>query len=266
MSRFELTEFEEKELARCEKQIETGTSLELDGAEMVGQALGVIRDQKLYKKNHPNFETYIKARYGFSRGWAYGHIRAFEKKKALCSTKEGKLLPGKTLTTNSHLEELANVPEEHFDKVVEQVIEESKHGKVTAAQIKRMGRDLVKADVQETARKHREAQVYSESSDIENALRNGKELGSILYALRQVKASVNKVKPDLGTDEFATRRTAIMMHLDAASEAINNTIPYKACPFCNGEKCARCNNYGWVNKRTYNILIDQKENGEEFDF
>lgn len=47
------------------------------GAKMIGSALTVIRDEKLYRESgHKTFEEYCKQRWGFSRAHAYRQIEA----------------------------------------------------------------------------------------------------------------------------------------------------------------------------------------------
>jgi hypothetical protein len=44
----------------------------------VGKALMEIRDSRLYREQHPTFENYVKARWGFTKQWAYQQIEAAE--------------------------------------------------------------------------------------------------------------------------------------------------------------------------------------------
>ena len=58
-----LTKPESEKLHECEAVIEAG----LDSFVEVGNALLAIRDQKLYRKSHKTFESYVKERWSMSQ-------------------------------------------------------------------------------------------------------------------------------------------------------------------------------------------------------
>lgn len=67
-----LTPDEADELAECERVIERGLRTLRD----VGTALRHIRDARLYRLEHPTFETYCARRWGFTRARAHQLIDA----------------------------------------------------------------------------------------------------------------------------------------------------------------------------------------------
>jgi hypothetical protein len=65
---------ERAELARCEQIIEQGRTQFVK----VGEALQKIRNRKLYRENNPNFDAYLKNRWGFGRIYALNQIDSSE--------------------------------------------------------------------------------------------------------------------------------------------------------------------------------------------
>ena len=68
----ELTVSEQSELTQCEEIIERGAKHFV----AVGSALATIRDQRLYRATHTNFETYLRDRWHRGRDWAEVTINA----------------------------------------------------------------------------------------------------------------------------------------------------------------------------------------------
>ena len=64
--------FRQNTLADCEARIEQGLATFID----VGTALLTIRDERLYRENHTTFESYCRARWDFTRAYAYRLIDA----------------------------------------------------------------------------------------------------------------------------------------------------------------------------------------------
>lgn len=70
----ELTTAEKHSLAQCEAAIERGQHAFIE----VGSALLTIKEGKLYREGHNTFEAYCKARWGFTRTYAFRLIVASE--------------------------------------------------------------------------------------------------------------------------------------------------------------------------------------------
>ena len=70
----ELTTEQINTLERCEKIIEKGQETFVE----VGQALAIIRDNKLWKQGYGSFVEYVEERWGYGKSHAYRLIKAAE--------------------------------------------------------------------------------------------------------------------------------------------------------------------------------------------
>jgi hypothetical protein len=75
----DLTVSEQQRLRECEEVIDAG----LETAFQVGETLAVIRDERLYRATHSNFEDYCRDRFNRGRDWAEGRIKAAQVLKEL---------------------------------------------------------------------------------------------------------------------------------------------------------------------------------------
>lgn len=110
-------------LAEAEAIIERGLGTFMD----VGNALARVRDERLYRGTHGNFEDYCRARWAMSRKRAYDLMSAAETVEALSPI--GDILP----TTESQARELTGLPPAVAAEVMQAAAES---GKVTAATIR----------------------------------------------------------------------------------------------------------------------------------
>jgi hypothetical protein len=74
-----LSASEANRLRHCEKDLEHFR----ENYYKAGEALKVIRDQRLYRQTHKTFELYLEERWGMSRGWAHELIGTSEVMKTL---------------------------------------------------------------------------------------------------------------------------------------------------------------------------------------
>lgn len=77
-----LTDVEQTRLATLEAIVERGQQTFIE----VGTALLEIRDERLYRAEHSNFEDYCRARWGWSRGRAYQYMDAAKVVAAVSTT------------------------------------------------------------------------------------------------------------------------------------------------------------------------------------
>ena len=109
----ELTKTDQKNLARCERVIQTG----LGTFFQVGQALWDIRDNRLYRGRYESFEEYCTARWDFSRQRAYQLITAAE------TAAEMSTIVDTPPERETHIRPLLAVPKEHRAEVWQAVLE-----------------------------------------------------------------------------------------------------------------------------------------------
>lgn len=117
-------------LEECEAVIERGLGTFVE----VGEALMEIRDQRLYRSTHSDFDTYCRERWGFSRRRAGDFIEAADVASAV-----GEISPTTTPTRESHAAALAPLRDqpEAMAEVMAEVTEEAEAtgSKVTAEKI-----------------------------------------------------------------------------------------------------------------------------------
>lgn len=101
-----------------------------EGFMAAAEALVAIRDQKLYRQTHDNFEDYCQERWGFTANYARRQITAAEVATQLKSEN----VPVGTLSERV-LREVSNVPKEKRLEVLDKATQASK-GKPTAKAIK----------------------------------------------------------------------------------------------------------------------------------
>lgn len=116
-------------LAEAEAIIERGLGTFMD----VGNALARVRDERLYRGTHGNFEDYCRARWAMSRKRAYDLMSAAETVEALSPI--GDILP----TTESQARELTGLPPAVAAEVMQAAADS---GKVTAASIRDARNDI----------------------------------------------------------------------------------------------------------------------------
>lgn len=129
----ELTKTDQKNLARCERVIQTGLCTFFQ----VGQALWDIRDHRLYRGKYESFEGYCTARWDFSRQRAYQLITAAE------TAAEMSTIVDTPPERETHIRPLLVVPKEHRAEVWQAVI--------AAAELDADGRPIVTARLVQTA-------------------------------------------------------------------------------------------------------------------
>jgi hypothetical protein len=114
-----LTVAETDYLAECEERIERGLSTFVE----VGTALAMIRDNRLYRAEHPTFAGYCQERWGFTDRRARQIIEAAE---------IGTIVP---VENEGQARELARVPEPERAEVYARAVERT-NGKPTAAAVR----------------------------------------------------------------------------------------------------------------------------------
>jgi len=128
-----LTADEYDTLRECEGVIEKGHKTFVE----VGDALARIRDEKLFRIEHPTFEAYVQARWGWTDRRARQMIEASIVVKSLPEqnpSETGTRVP--VLRDEKAARALKSVPVADRPAVLDKAVQASKGGKVTAAAIK----------------------------------------------------------------------------------------------------------------------------------
>jgi hypothetical protein len=115
---------ESSKLAQCEEVIERG----LDSFIEVGNALLVIREERLYRSDYDDFETYCEERWEISGRRARQLIGAV---RTIANLESGTIVP----KTESQVRPLVSLPPVKQKEAWESAIKSSKNGKPTAKQV-----------------------------------------------------------------------------------------------------------------------------------
>ena len=143
MSEGRMTVPERNDLKKLEAVIDEGMATFLK----VGEALKIIRDSRLFREHYQSFEAYCEDRFDFGKSYASRLITAVETKQSL----EKKLPIVNKLATETQFREIAKVPEEQVQAVLDKVVEESKEtGKpITARAIKEAAEELAETEYED---------------------------------------------------------------------------------------------------------------------
>lgn len=135
-TQFELTASEQVRLYQLESAIDAGLRTFVD----VGNALLEIRDGRLYRLSHGNFEDYCRERWGMSRIHAHRLIDA--------ATVADNLLPiGNIPTTESQARPLTVLEPAQQREAWQRAIETAPNGKPTAAHVESVVRGFCSSPV-----------------------------------------------------------------------------------------------------------------------
>ena len=207
---------ETQRLEACEQTIRMGMSTFVE----VGQALAMIRDQKLYRDTHKTFQAYCKDRWGRSREWAYMLMNASD---ACENVYESTQIPSQT-----QARELAKAPPAEQAEVWDEVVAE--HGvSATAADVARAVNirltdgDVPKSDIDEMAEPFKQAVL-----DIDRVRRNLHDWNSGMPLRPHVEGCYHRIDG----------------MLKSARDAISMATPVGLCPKCKGladrAECGHC--------------------------
>ena len=203
-----LTVPERADLKRLESVIDKGKQTFIE----VGSALKQIRDDKLYRESWTTFEGYCEDRFEFGRSYAHRLIEASE------TVEKVKMLPiGNKIEikTETQARELAKVPEENWQEVIDEVAEiQAETGKPSTAK-------TFKAAAEKVAAKD-EPLRFSTDEEYEPPKPTTKEQVSKLrsVALQHYKAAMRAVDDmnELKRDRFSHQ--AVVDHNTMIQDAV----------------------------------------------
>jgi hypothetical protein len=132
----ELTTAERKALDQHERTIERGLKTFQD----VGQALLAIRENRLYLAEHETFADYCRERWGFNDSRA---------RQLIAAAKTAETVTNVTLPNEAVAREVAKVPEEQREAVIEWATEKADGKPLTARGIKTAAAQVSEAEPEE---------------------------------------------------------------------------------------------------------------------
>ena len=242
-----LSVVERRSLESLEKVIESGVESFL----ATGSALKGIRDQRLYREGHKTFESYLKARWGFDRSYAHRLIDASDVKKDLLPMGNKNPKVGE-ITTERQLRELASVPHESLEDVIEKAAEIAGDTPLTAKVLKE-AREQVLEPTEPTAEEPACEDVEPEPEPVGPLQCVGWFKGQI-GLVNELVRNMDTVVEAPGNELLMSRRLSIRREIEHIKGSFRAVMPHAICPRCQGKCCAQCGNHGWVNKQRFDEL------------
>lgn len=169
-------------LGELEATIEKGLTTFVD----VGLALLEIRNERLYKESHSDFDSYCRERWGWDRTYAHRHIEA---------ARVASMLPiGNSPANEAQARELSRIAKEHGEDAARAVWNQANaEGSPTASSIRRAA-EVVVGDIVSESGSDARTVVAIEDVDDERVLLG--DDGEALIVGRERLVSISK--PDLG--------------------------------------------------------------------
>jgi hypothetical protein len=246
-----LSVVERRSLESLEKVIESGVESFL----ATGSALKGIRDQRLYREKHKTFESYLKARWGFDRSYAHRLIDASDVKKDLLPMGNKNPKVGE-ITTERQLRELASVPHESLEEVIEKAAEIAGDTPLTAKVLKEAREQVLEpteTTAEEPACEDVEPEPEPEPEPVGPLDCVGwfkEQIGLVNELIRNMDTVVEVP----GNELLMSRRLSIRREIEHIKGSFRAVMPHAICPRCQGKCCAQCGNHGWVNKQRFDEL------------
>lgn len=256
-----LTDVETTALRDAESRIEKGGKTFID----VGNALALIRDEKLYRATHSTFAEYCKERWGFVRSRAYQFLQAAEVTSNLSTivdiSNDPKTLAKKAKIQNappeSHLRELAKAPPILRNEALKLASEATPKPtakdiaaavkKVTAPKPVTKAADLPKDDRGVTLPVH-----------LVTLWNRRDEISDLAGLVSRVRVAVRKAQRDDDPLFKAINFSTSQAHLDQAYSDLIAIRPICVCPMCQGEGCRACRGVGLMGKFAFEKLVPKE--------
>jgi len=249
-----LSVVERRSLESLEKVIESGVESFL----ATGSAMKEIRDQRLYREGHRTFESYLKTKWGFDRSYAHRLIDASDVKKDLLPMGNKNPKVGE-ITTERQLRELASVPHESLEDVIEKASEIAGDAPLTAKVLKEAREQVLEPEkleeptAEEPACEDVEPEPEPEPEPVGPLDCVGwfkEQIGLVNQLIR----NLDTVAEAPGNELLVSRRRSILREIEHIKGSFRAVMPHAICPRCQGKCCTHCGNMGWVNKQRFDEL------------
>lgn len=186
-----LTSAEKEQLQECEAAIRMGWKTFID----VGNALLRIRDSRLYRDTHKDFEAYCRTKWDYQRAYAYRLMGAAATVKALSPIGDNKLPEGIPLPSNeAQVRPLVSLEPEEARAVWIRAVATAKDGPVTAK--------LVQTQVK--SRRNREAKKTPPKKTL---------MTDSTKRTREISRTLNKLERLIASTSVAAKCRKVIAHL-----------------------------------------------------
>jgi hypothetical protein len=210
----------------------------------VGNALAAIRNERLYRATHKTFEAFCKEKWGYNSSRARQLIAA--------STTAESVTTGNTLPNERVARELATVPEEKRDTVLEWAEEKAGDKPVTAAAIRAAAKEVAQAEPEDEIPEPDEPFKDGAGNLIPDNLADIFHQRTLFdEPISLIRKAKLRCRP-LGEHPVGTffSSEAAFERLSKAEKALREARPHAVCKECGGkgDPCSFCLGAGWTTK------------------
>lgn len=240
----ELTTTEQNRLLVLENIITTGEQTFI----RVGQALLEIREKRLYRKDHSNFDDYVQSKWFKGKSWATRMISA----AVVAESLPEKMVP--MVTTERVARALVNVPSEKRAKVLEVA---AKNGPVTSKSVAEAAKAIkpikvVEEDDMGTVIPESALPVWNRRSEIR----------ALMTQASALKCAIEKAR---NSGEMPMSRISVdcLRRVEDVHQELASCYPQVVCGSCEGRVpkagCGTCEDTGFQSKQSYQRLTPEED-------
>lgn len=263
----DLTTNDDQRLVECEAKIDRSLRSFVD----IGDALLEIRESRLYRNSHQNFEQYCQSRWNITKSRANQLISASRLVENLENNGQlGGVLP----SSESVARELQRVDADRQQEVWSQVVSTAPRGAnneaVVTARHVRETVESIAATPEPVATTERVTDATGEPvpTSVIPEYEAGIELSGIAAEVSQVAAKVRQMADRRGMALVNSQE--IDRLLQQVREEIRFGIFYTSCPECggsgaifDGSPCGTCRGNGYLNRRMHAMTPDPVEEASD---
>ena len=212
-------------------------------AECMIEELLAIRDHRLYRE-HGTFKQFVAQEFPErSVSWVYRQLQADKVRASLPQTpksKDGDNLSPLATFSEAQTRELAKVPEEQREAVLEWAEEKAGDKPVTAKIIREAIAEVAEAEPED------EDEIPDTTEDRMNAA--NKVLEAFAKSITALVAEAEKIDNAHLTDDKNGRLETLKAQLKSAAGTVRSAKGAGVCTYCDGTGCKHCLKTGWLTK------------------
>ena len=204
----------------------------------VGNALIELKQLEVYKETHKTFEAFVRDKFSLERQQAYRLMEAASVARNLSPIGDKIETP----KLESQLREVGKAPPEKQAEVVKKAVQKAaeENRKPTANDFKQ----AVKQVTGELLTEGEQEELENEDEKEEHPKQMAGPLMAHVKTLVQMLNNLKKLKDQRGGEWIDVQ--AIGVQISALKYSLKSSIYYADCPACNGKRCERCKQTGFL--------------------
>lgn len=215
---------------------------------IVGEQLLIIRDAGVWKETHKTLEAFVKDEFGLEKRRAYQLIEAATVRVNLCTncSLDQPILP----SNEGQFREVAKAPVEQQVEVVKKAVEKAaeENRKPTAKDFKqaveKVTSETVKKVTGELLTDGEQEELENDGEKEEHPRQMAGPLMAHVKTLVQMLNNLKKLKDQRGGEWIDVQN--ISTQISGLKYSLKSAIYYADCPACNGKRCDRCKQTGFL--------------------